>query len=40
MGKHYPNMQFSMMIAVLSIFGVKTKIALTGVSSRVKESLA
>ena len=39
-GKYYPKMYYSMAIAVLSIFGVKLKIALTGVRSRVRESLA
>ena len=33
-------MQWSMTIAALSIFGAKTKIALTSVRSRVRESLA
>ena len=33
MGKHYPKMQCSMAIAALSIFGAKTKVALTGVRS-------
>ena len=37
MGKHYPKIQCSMTIAALSIFGAKTKIALTGVRSRVRE---
>ena len=40
MGKDDPKMQCSIMIAVLSIFGTRTKIALTGVCSRVRESLA
>ena len=39
-GKCYPKMQCSMTIAALSIFGTKTKIALTGVGGRVRESLA
>ena len=39
MGKHYPKMQCSMRIAALSTFGVKTKIALTDVLSRVRASL-
>ena len=39
-GKYYPKMQCSMAIAALSIFGAKLKIALTGVRSRVRESLA
>ena len=34
MGKHYPKMQCSITIATLSIFGAKTKIALT---SKLKE---
>ena len=34
-----PNMQCSRMIAVLSIFWRENKIALTGVRSRVRESL-
>ena len=40
MGKHYPKMQCSMMIATLSIFIAKTKSALTGVTSRIRKSLA
>ena len=40
MGKYYPQMHCSMAIHVLSIFGAKLKIALTGVRSRVRESLA
>ena len=40
MGKPYPKMQFGMTIAALSIFAAKTKTALTGVRSRVRESLA
>ena len=40
MGKHYPEMQCSIRIAGLSIFGMKTKIGLTGVRSIVRESLA
>ena len=40
MGKHDPKMQCSITIATLSIFGARTKIALTGVHSRVRESLA
>ena len=40
MGKHYPKKQCSIMIATLSVFGAKTKIVLTGVRSRVRESLA
>ena len=40
MGKHYPKIQCSMTIAALSFFGAQTKIALTGVHSRVRESLA
>ena len=39
MGKHYSNMLCSMMVAAMSMFGVKTKIALTGVRNRVRESL-
>ena len=39
-GKRFPKMQCSMTIAALSIFGTKTKIALTGVGGRVRESLA
>ena len=39
-GKYYLKMYCSMAIAVLSIFGVKLEIALTGVRSRVRESLA
>ena len=35
-----PKMHCSMAIAALSIFGAKLKIALTGVRSRVRESLA
>ena len=35
-----PKMQCSMMLAVLTIFGTKTKVALTSVQSRVRESLA
>ena len=38
--KYHPKMQCSITIATLSIFGVKTKTALTGVPSRVRESLA
>ena len=38
--KHYHKMQYSMAIAALSIFGAKTKIVLTGVRSRDRESLA
>ena len=38
MGKHYPKMQCSIMIAMLPIFGARTKIELTGVRSRVRES--
>ena len=37
-GKYYPNMQCSMITAFL-MFGANTKIALTGVRSRVRESL-
>ena len=40
MGKHDPKMQCSIMIATLSILGARKKIALTGVRSRVRESLA
>ena len=40
MGKNYPKMQCSITIAMLSIFGAKTKIVLTGVRSRVRISLA
>ena len=40
MGKHDPKKQCSITIATLSIFGARTKIALTGVRSRVRESLA
>ena len=40
MGKYRPKMQCRMAIAALSGFGAKTKIALTGVRSRVRESLA
>ena len=40
MGKHYPKMQCSITISTLSIFGARTKIALTGVRSRVRKSLA
>ena len=40
MGKYYPKMQCSMTTDALSIFGTKPKIALTGVRSRVRESLA
>ena len=40
MDKHIPKMQCSITITRLSIFGAKTKTALTGVRSRVKESLA
>ena len=39
MGKYYHKMHCSMMIAALSRFGSKLKIALTGVRSRVRESL-
>ena len=39
-GKYYQKMYCSMEIAALSIFGAKLKIALTGVRSRVRESLA
>ena len=39
MGKHYPQIQCFMTLAVLSMFGVKTKIAPTGVQSIIKESL-
>ena len=39
LGKYYPKRHCSMAIAVLSIFGAKLKIALTGVRSRVRESL-
>ena len=39
MGEYYPKMQCSTTIAMLSIFGARTKIALTGVRSRVRESL-
>ena len=39
MGKLYIKMPCSMTIAALSILGVKTKIALTGVRSSVRESL-
>ena len=35
-----PKMHCCMAIAALSIFGAKLKIALTGVRSRVRESLA
>ena len=35
-----PNIQYSMTIAVLLMFGVKTEIAITGVHSKVRESLA
>ena len=38
MGEHYSKMQCSITIAMLSIFGAKTKIALTGVRSRVRDS--
>ena len=40
MGKYYHKMHCSMTIAALSSFGAKLKIALTGVRSRVRESLA
>ena len=40
MGKHYPKMQCRKTIDALSIVGAKTKVALTGVRSRVRESLA
>ena len=39
-GLHNPKIQCSFTIATLSVFVAKTKIALTGVRSRVKESLA
>ena len=39
-GKHDPKMQCSMMITALLFFVANTKIALTGVCSRVRESLA
>ena len=39
MGQNYSKMQYSTTIATVSIFGAKTKIALTGVRSRVRESL-
>ena len=39
-GKYYPKMYCSMMTDALSNFGAKPKIALTGVRSRVRESLA
>ena len=39
-GKYYPKMYCSMAIAASSIFGAKLKIVLTGVHSRVRESLA
>ena len=40
MGKYYAKMHCSMVIVALSISGAKPKIALTGVRSVVKESLA
>ena len=40
MGKYYPKMQCSIMITAFLMFGAKTKIVLTGVRSRVRESLA
>ena len=40
MGKYYPKMYCSIAIAALSSFGPKLKIVLTGVRSRVRESLA
>ena len=40
MGKYDPKMHISMAIDALSIVGLKLKIALTGVLSRVRESLA
>ena len=40
MDKYYTKMHCSMAIAALSSFGAKLKIALTGVRSRVRESLA
>ena len=39
MGKYCPKTQCSMATVALSTFGAKTKIALTGVHSRVRESL-
>ena len=39
-GKYYPKRHCSMATATLSIFGAKLKIALTGVRSRVRESIA
>ena len=38
-GKYYPKMHCIMAIVALSIFGAKLKIGLTGVRSRVRESL-
>ena len=38
--EYYPEMYCSLAIAALSIFGANLKIALTGVRSRVRESLA
>ena len=40
MGVYFPKMECNMTISAFSIFGAKTKIALTGVRSRVRESLA
>ena len=40
MGKYCPKMQCGMAIAALSGFGAKTIIALTGLRSRVRESLS
>ena len=40
MDKHFIKMHCGMAIAALSSFGAKLKIALTGVRSRVRESLA
>ena len=40
MGKYFPKSLSSRAIAALSIFGAKLKTALTGVRSRVRESLA
>ena len=40
MGKYYPEMHRNMTTDALSIFGAKTKIALTVVRSGVRESLS
>ena len=37
---YYPKMHCIMAVAALSTFGAKLKVALTGVRSRVRESLA